>query len=218
MANNMYHNGNTSGANLETAQQEWGALYEQLLTSGFDSAAIEYINSGVPDAGPQLNPLYNTLVSSGLQQGWGYFYNNLNGKLNPLFNTNVISAFNTWGMPQSNYGHQCAVAHWGSGASVAKPAQLPPVGKGKLRPQGKLTPGCIIEPEGSLSPACEGGDPGGGDPGGNEDFCWWMDGFLAYIGIMAIPLSLEGAAFPPLGLGLGIAAAFAAAFAWAFCG
>ena len=93
--------------------------------------------------------------------------------------------------------------------------QLPPVGRGMF-PQMTPCPSPAGSQTGGVAPDCA---PlgGGGSPGFSEDFCWWMNGFLAYVGIMAIPLSLEGAAFPPLGVGLGIAAAFAGAFSWAFC-
>lgn len=56
MANDMYHKGSTSTTNLSNASQYWGVLYPQLVTSGFDEAAVQYINAGVPDADPQLNP------------------------------------------------------------------------------------------------------------------------------------------------------------------
>lgn len=156
------------------------------------------------------------MVSHGLQQGWGYFYNYLNGQLNPKFNSNVMPAFNTWGVPSSNYGHQCALAHYGNGgSSVPDEPRLPAVGLGKMRPAYCALP--LIERVNPAPDCLLPEPPDGGLPGGGEDFCWWLNGFLAYIGIMAIPLSLEGAAFPPLGIGMGVAAAFASVFAWAFC-
>lgn len=208
MANNMYDTGSTSASNFNNAQNYWGILYGQLSSSGFDSAALTYLSNGAPDADPQLNPLYNLLVGNGLGQGWGYFYHNLNGVINAQFNSNAAPAINTYGLPDSNYGHQCALAHWGTGAAAIKPAGLPP----------SKSPSICIPVSLGVPPSCGGGSPGGGGPGTSENFCWWLNAFLAYVGIMAIPLSLEGAAFPPLGLGLGIAVAFAGAFSAGFCG
>ena len=57
-------------------------------------------------------------------------------------------------------------------------------------------------------------DPGGTD---KETICWYLNAALAYIGVMAIPLSVEGAAIPPLGAGLGFFTAVAAVFSAGFC-
>jgi hypothetical protein len=208
MANDMYDTGSTSASNFNNAQEYWGILYGQLSSSGFDSAALTYLSNGAPDVDPQLNPLYNLLVENGLKQGWGYFYHYLNGVINPLFSSNAAPAINTYGLPDSNYGHQCALAHWGTGAAAIKPAGLPP----------NESPSICIPISLGVSPSCAGPSPAGGSPGASENFCWWLNAFLAYAGIMAIPLSLEGAAFPPLGIGMGIAVAFAGVFAAGFCG
>jgi hypothetical protein len=88
---------------------------------------------------------------------------------------------------------------WAEARFTPKLKSLPTVGRGQLK---------------GVSPAARLPPSGAGSPGESEDFYWWLDGFLAYVGIMAIPLSLEGAAFPALGVGMGVAVAFAAAFAW----
>jgi len=210
MANDVYNTGSTAPSNLTSAATIWGSLYGQLEESGFNSSMVTYINEGVPQADPQFQSLYNLLQQNGLQQSWTYFSQKMRvgqGYVNSLFTDNVEPPFNQYGVPDTNYGHQCAISHFASvsGASVAVPSG--PVVKGST---GK----------GQIHPAnhpIEGGGGGGGAPGGSEDFCFYMNGFLAYAGIMAIPLSLEGAACPPLGIGLGIGVAFASAFAFAFC-
>jgi len=215
LANDIYSSGTTSASALNNGQQLWGELYQQLLTSGFDSAAVEYIQEGVPDPDPQINPLYNALVSNGLQQGWGYFYAHIGGGLlNSAWTNYGVPPIDQYGVPDTNYGHQCSLAHFATvlGGSATMPSQksYPPIGRGLLR---------------GPSPACGGGGEAVGPlcapppdtPGESEDWCFYLNAFMAYVGIMAIPLSLEGAAYPPLGVGLGIGVAFASAFLVAFC-
>ncbi len=223
LANSIYHTGSVSGNTLNTAQEQWGTVYEQLLSCGFDSAAVEWVNQGgVPNVDANLlGQLYRYLcTNAGLTQGYGYFYHNLYGAINAsVLNEKWTGCswptIQSYGVPQSNFGHQVALAHFaqqlgGSSAELSDaPLTWPAIGRVQLTDR----PASI----GRIQPANRPAPPP--PPGrGSEDYCWYINAFLAYVGIMAIPLGLEGAAFPPLGTGLGIAVAFASAFSWGFCG